>query len=371
MTFETDFFDLCGVCRDRFTRDIKKALDAHKARKSEIERDFKGERAKTEHKLNNERLTEATAAAREKAQKDILEAYEKAEIREKAAVSAVTIGADVIKALDGLRGVPISAEELSLIADGLKNKGYWATAKLRQLASENGVQKLPGLCPTYTERMEVLNLARDRMLDFLESGDVDGLNMNITDRAFLALERAFSGGFKNSKLSAEKQAALILDNAKNCGDPFSTAVYVKNALETSADDVKAEIVKRVSAEDNAYWENVRELGGLGSVLDGIRTEEDAKRKLDEKQALKLVTDARLAGEVAKLSEAERRAALWGSAVYQGDGREARKIDKQGIDFLTTEQGAEKVREFEEMERRASEAVADKMAEARARAEIEG
>ena len=52
MRLETDFFDICGVCRDQYAREIRKAEQEHKAKAAEIARDFKGERAKAENESN-------------------------------------------------------------------------------------------------------------------------------------------------------------------------------------------------------------------------------------------------------------------------------------------------------------------------------
>ena len=327
----------------------------------QIERNFKGVYAQNEMKENKKHFTEARNKAAERAKKDILEHYEKAEIREKAAVSCVTLGADIVKALDGLRGVPISREEFALIADNVADKGYWVQSKLRQVAEENGILLAPGLPPTYTERIQALETAKDRMLSFIERADIDGLNADITDKAFRRLESEFKGGYRKYQMNAEKQAAFLLDQAKNCGDFFSVAVFVKNALETAPDDVKAEIIKKVSA-DNSYWNSVREYG-LKAAMEEIKT----KERQSEKAVLPLVADARIAKDVAKLTEAERNAALYGSGITQDNN--PRKIDKQGLEFLKTDEGRDMVKRFEKVNKDFAELQADKAAEAEKRAEI--
>ena len=363
---ETAFFDVCTVVRDRFARDMRKASEDYEKRKKEIERDYKNEKLRAEHQQNKARFTAAKETAAEKAKKEILDEYEKASITERARVSCITVGADTMRALDALRGVPISAEEFAIIAESCANKGYWAGVKLRELARENGILSDAGLPATYTQKTMALHTARDRMLDFIERGDVESADFLITDKAFRMLESDFSNGFAGGyRKSAAKEAALLIDKAKSCGDPFNVAIFMKNAIETASDEVRAELVKAASA-DNSYWGTVREMGGLSLVLDKIEKE----NKISEKDALPLVADARLAKEVSRLSEAERKAALYGSSIVPDSTGHERKIDKAGLDFIKTEEGKKQVKMFEDAEKYAAAYVADKQAEAQTRADIE-
>ena len=370
MDGKTEFFDCCGVIRDQYIRAIRQATEQHKARAREIEKGYKGTLARTENEKNKARLTEATAAAKDKARAAIEDSFVKAEARERAKVGSIMIGQDYLKALDGLKNCPVSAEEFDLICVSCSGKGYWVEQRLRALAEENGIMKTPLLDATYSEKMTALNTAKERMLSFIENGDTEALNPEITDKALRLLESNFSNGFKNYSMSAEKKAAVLLDQVKNMSDVYAAANKVKNLLETSPDDVKRELLRSVSA-DNSYWGNIREIGGLQKVLDNIRKEEEKERKISEKQALKMVSDARLAPAVAKLSESEREAALYGSSIAPVMMGEERKIDQKGLDYISTEEGAAKVKEFEKIKAKVAAYAADQAEEARERARIEG
>lgn len=365
MTNETNFFDLCGVVRDRYAAEIRRAKDQYNKRKKEIKENYKGALEKEENEKSKLRYVEAMETAADKAKKAIEEEFTKAEIREKAKVSAVLIGSEYVRALDNLQGVSISLEEFKLIADGCAGRGYWVESKLRKLAEENGIEKAPGLDAPFSEKMAALETAKSRMLEYIEKADIENPDFLITDKALRQLESDFSNGFTHYDMSAEKRAGLLLDKAKTCDTLPGVAVFIKNALETSTPEVCAEIVKAIS-KDSPYWESVKEYG-LGAVLDKISKEESKSAK----ECLHLVYDARLAGAVSVLSEAERQAALYGSSIYPADGTQERKIDKQGLDFLKTEEGKRQIKRFELIEKKAAEHVAEKKAEAEERARLEG
>ena len=362
MNLETMFFDYCGVCRDRFTNEIRKARKEYDVKKKEIESRYKGDYAKQAATENKNHFEEVRLWAVERAKKELLEEFDKQIIKEKAAVSCVHIGGEYMKALDALKGVPVSREEFEIIAHGCADKSYWVAQKLRMLAKDNGILNAPELPPTYTERVKALETARDRMMEFFDSGDIEDMNVHITDKALRLLEQDFMGGYQR-EVKPDKQAALLIDQAKNCENMMCTAVFLKNALETSPEEVRQEIIKKVS-EDSSYWQTVREYG-LGSVLDKIGKEE----KETEKSVLHLVKDARLAGQVAKLTEAEREAAKYGSGIYPENTGSERKIDKQGLEFLKTEEGRQTVKRFERSAKVARERVAEREAEAETRAAI--
>ena len=367
MTAETDFFDLCIVCRDRFVKERERADKAYNTRKEEITRGYKGELAQKEARENKEKWEQAKDNAVAVLKHDIETAFIKTEAKERARVSAVNIGSEYARALDSLKGVPISREEFELIAAGCAGRGYWVTAKLKKIAEENGILSAAGLDASYSEKMSALNEAKERLFNFAEKYDPDSLPIGVDDRSFRRLEGAFSGGFVNYHMSAEKKAALLVDSAVEGGDIMSTAVKIKNILETCGDDaVRAEILKRVSDENSGFWSNVRDLGGLSSVL----SEYSAEVKLKEKEALNLVKDARLAGEVSRLTDAERAAALWGSSISPENAGDKRRIDSKGLEYIRTDEGKQRIKEFEISHKKAEAFVADRLAEAKERERIE-
>jgi hypothetical protein len=363
MDNRTQFFDICAVVRDSYGAEIRKANKAYEEREREIRNGYKGQLAQKEFADNREKREKAREAAADKAKRVIEEHYLKACALEEARVSCLTVGSEMLKALDGLAGLPISKAEFDIIANACANKSYWITAKLRKIAEENGIIN-PALDATFTTKKQALDTAKDRLLEYIEKPDkIDELNIYTTDQAFRKLESDFSGGFVHYEMDAKKQAAVLLDGAK-AGDVLTTAVRVSNLLETASEEVRKEIIKTVGA-DNSYWENVRNMG-LASVLKEYETE----KKQTTKEALKYTKDARLAPEVAKLTEAERAAALFGSSTDKDNTGSNRKIDKQGLAFLKTEEGAAKVREFSASLRKAEAYAADKKAEAEARKALE-
>ena len=362
MDNRTQFFDICAVVRDSYGAEIRKAQKAFEQREREIQNGYKGQLAQKEFADNKEKRERAREAAADKARKIIEENYIKALAVEEAKVSCLTVGSEMLKALDDLAGLPISKAEFDIIANACANKSYWITAKLRKIAEENGILN-PTLDSTYTEKKQALDTAKDRILTYIDKPEkVDDLNIEVTDQAFRNLESDFSGGFVHYEMDAKKQAAVLLDGAK-AGDVLTTAVRVSNLLETTSEEVRKEIIKTVGA-NNSYWENVRNMG-LAKVIEDYK----AEYKAEAKEALKHTKDARLAEAVAGLSSAERKAALWGSSDYNNSGTD-RKIDEKGLAFLQTEKGKQKIKDFEEIEQKNEAYIKDKQAEAEARKAIE-
>lgn len=361
MTTETQYFDLCGVVRDNYKRKMQKASKDYEQKLAEIREKYKGSFAQEESKKAKQHFEEIRQTLTEEAHKGVLDAYQEAEIKERARVGCFTIAADKMRALDALQGVPISREEFEIIADSCAGAGYWVQSKLRKIAEENGIMQAPGLDATFSEKMQALQTARDWMLEYIEKADFDTPNMSVTDTALRNLERDFSNGFTHYNLSPEKSAGLVLDRAKRTGDIREAALIVKNALETAEDAVKAALVNQLQG---SFWESVKDYG-VGAVIDRMQK----KEKTSAKEALALVTDARLAGEVAKLTEAERDAARYGSGIYPENTGSARKIDKQGLEFLKTEEGRAMVARFERVEADVKHRAEDRKAEAEARAEL--
>jgi hypothetical protein len=361
MTTETQFFDLCGVVRDNYKRKMQKASKDYEQKLAEIREKYKGGFAQEESRKAKQHFEEIRQTLTEEAQKSVLDAFGEAEIKEKARVSCFTVASDKMRALDALQGVPISREEFALIAENCAGCGYWVQSKLRKIAEENGIMQAPGLDATFSEKMEALQTARDRLLEYIEKADFDKPDFSVTDTALRSLESRFSNGFQHYGMSAEKSAGLVLDKAKKTGDTVAAALIVKNALETAEDAVKAEIIKQLHG---SYWESVKEYG-VNAVIDRMQK----KEKTSAKEALALVTDARLAGEVAKLTEAERDAARYGSGIYPENTGSARKIDKQGLEFLKTEEGRQMVARFERVQEDVKRRAEDRKKEADARAEL--
>lgn len=367
MTQTTQFFDICIVIRDRFIKEYEKAKKAYEEKSQEIQRDYKNERARAESQANKERFERAKEEAAERLKKDLEAEFIKAEAVEQAKVSAVKIGADTLRALDGLSGVPVSAEEFSLLAKGCEGSGYWVTKRLKMIAEQNGILAGEGLEASYSEKMAALTEAKTRLEEYSLHYDPEKFFVGVDDRAIRRLESQFSNGYINYNVSPEKRAALLLDDVVKCGDVMTAAVRVRNLLQTVTDEkVKAEICKTLES-DSSFWRNVSEFGGLTSLLSAYTKE----RKQTEKEALKITKDARDAATVARLSEAEKKAALWGASISPDNAGSERKIDKQGLAFLETEAGKAKIKEFERIAEKTAAYISDKKAEAERREQIEG
>lgn len=327
MKSNSQFFSTVMVVRDKYTSDIHRAENIREARRKKMNENLKlNSPAYTEEREALQRDYEtAIDKAKTEALKAVEDCYIRCEAEEIAKIRSISGAADSLRLLQTVAGLPVSMTEYRQLVDIFGGKNFWVDKALKSLATDNGIDTSGMLEPDFSDKMKVLSDLKNRIDDFIKFGNVDDLNMGLSDPALRLAEEKYTGGYVNFDFSPKRKALALLDEAKKINNPVVIGDKIANILESCDIRVGLEILQEVE-QNTAYWGNIRTLSNLSQGINAFR----AREKEEYKELSNMVATDELIAEVRRMSSAERTIALHNS--------QANKITRRGIDYLRSEQG---------------------------------
>ena len=169
---------------------------------------------------------------------------------------------DLLTKFKFLDEIPVSGDELSLIACKYGGTQYFFDRFLRSVAEKNGIDLSNGerfpLMQDYSKQSEAINELEAEMETMLSrydgNNDFTGFAA-LSDRKVYSLERKYEGTERNSYTNRQlinRCASLILSQTDEMKKGFALRNALKNASEAVRDGILAQLSGKLSSTAKAY-----------------------------------------------------------------------------------------------------------------------
>lgn len=277
MKKEYDVFSVAKVCMDSYKSKFDRATAKRKKSFEDLNKNyvpgspvFIAERDKITPTYKAE-----VEAARGEALKAFEDALEEAITCERAHATVISAETTrLMSVLDCLKDSPVSVDEYQALVEVHGGKSYWVDRLFEKIAEKNGIFET-GVQPSLTAKLEVLNELAANTRDCLNNYNGEDKNFLVTSSEgyIFKLEKRYTNGYSNVRMSDKETAKRLVANALNKGDSLERSCALANMLRTSKPDMQYEILSLLAKEDHAALSDpTMSLIGAKEVIDRFKKE---------------------------------------------------------------------------------------------------
>lgn len=210
------------------------------------------------------------------------------------AENALTLTDTEVKKLDTLKrfaDIPLAQREIDILAEKYGG-GYWSDRLLKQLAEQNSCEYLLGGARV-SEKLDALDQLESGINTFLNSYTGEGTTSydvlrSVSDRVVYELERQFTGGYRDVRLTPAQKARRAVTVCKSQPDFLSKSIKLANSYRNS--DVRTRQFILSLCVDDESMTGVLRMAGLDKRADdfkenGLSDMKKAIQTLNEAQRL--------------------------------------------------------------------------------------
>lgn len=277
MKKEYDVFSVAKVCMDSYKSKFDRATAKRKKSFEDLNKNyvpgspvFIAERDKITPTYKAE-----VEAARGEALKAFEDALEEAITCERAHATVISAETTrLMSVLDCLKDSPVSVDEYQALVEVHGGKSYWVDRLFEKIAEKNGIFET-GVQPSLTAKLEVLNELAASTRDCLNNYNGEGKNFLVTSSEgyIFKLEKRYTNGYSNVRMSDKETAKRLVANALNKGDSLERSCALANMLRTSKPDMQYEILSLLAENKHpALSDPTMNLIGANEVINRFRIE---------------------------------------------------------------------------------------------------